>query len=143
MYYILGLVYNNTGKYDDAVSCYTESLKIEENDLVLYAIASAYYKNNDFENSKVYLERVINISKEPTIIENSYLLYGEILFDQKDDRAMDYFNKVIELNDNNSNAYYYRGEIYFQKNEKIKARYEWRKALEIDPSHIRARDRYY
>jgi tetratricopeptide (TPR) repeat protein len=143
LYYILGLVYNNTGKYDEAIKCYNESLKIEENDLVLYAVAVSFFKNNDYENSKRYLEKVINISKEPKIIENSYLLYGEILFSQKDSKAMDYFNKVIEINDNNADAYFYRGEIYFQQNDKIKARYEWRKALEIDPSHIRARNRYY
>jgi tetratricopeptide (TPR) repeat protein len=144
LYYILGLVYSNTGKYKESIENYIESLKIEENDLVLYAISVSYYKNNDLENSKVYLQRVMNISKDPKIRESSFLLMGEILFDQSNfSESLNYFDKVIEINENNSNAYFYRGEIFLKENDKIKARSEWRKALEIDPSHIRARSRYY
>ena len=51
--------------------------------------------------------------------------------------------ELIKLNENNAGAYFYRGEIFYLKNDLIKARSEWRKTLQIDPSHIKAKKRIY
>ena len=92
----------------------------------------------------MHFQKVIVITKELIIKEKSMSYMGEILFQQqKYDEAKVFFDKVIEIDENNANAYYFRGEIFFQENNKVQARSEWRKTLEIDPSHIRARNRYY
>ncbi|OHD13758.1 MAG: hypothetical protein A2086_13505 [Spirochaetes bacterium GWD1_27_9] len=144
LYYILGLNYSYIGNYSEAIKTFTEALNIEESDLTLLAIGVSHFKKGDFENAKIFLEKVIKISNEPKIKEKSLLLMGEILFEQKIyDQAKDYFDKVIEINENNSSAYFYRGEVYFITNNPVKARAEWRKTLEIDPSHIRALKRIY
>ncbi len=144
LFYILGLIYSYLGNYEDSILSFRESLKIEENDLVLLAIGITYHKKSDFENSKNYLAKVMKISKEPKIREKSLQMYGEILFEEKKyEEAVKYFDEVIDLNENNSNAYFFKGEICFINNNPIKARAFWRKTLEIDPSHIRALKRIY
>jgi len=66
------------------------------------------------------------------------------LFEQKNySEAEKYFDKVIDFNDNNASAYFYKGEIYNIDNNMAKARSEWKKTLEIDPSHIKALKRIY
>ncbi|HOV14549.1 MAG TPA: tetratricopeptide repeat protein, partial [Spirochaetota bacterium] len=144
LFYVLGLNYSYLGNYDDAIATFNEALKLEENDLVLLAIGISYYKKSDFENAKNYLTKVMKITKEPKIKEKSFEMFGEILFEQKKyDESEKYFDEVININENNSNAFFFKGEIYFINNNPIKARAFWRKTLEIDPSHIRALKRIY
>lgn len=144
LYYMLGLVYAHVGEYDKSTQIYLEALNYQESEIILLAIANSYLKNNDVDNSKKYLERIISISTNPKIQEKSFLLYGEVLFREKNYKeALKYFNNVIELNENNASAYFYRGEIYYFQNDLVKARSQWRKTIEIDPSHIKALKRIY
>jgi tetratricopeptide (TPR) repeat protein len=142
--FMMGVLYSFTGDYKSAVKIYIEALKIDESDLVLLALSTAYFNDNDFENAKNYLLKIINTSNDPKIKEKSIYLMGEILFKEKKiDEAFDYFNKVIELNENNSSAYFYRGEIFYLQNNIFKARSDWRKTLELNPGNIKARKRLY
>lgn len=142
--YILGLLYSNMGDYKESIKYYLDALKYEESDLLLLAIANSYFKDNDFNNSKIFINKILESSNNNLIIEKCYLLLGIIVYNENDpDLSITYFDKVIELNENNSQAYFYRGEIYYQKNNLIKARAEWRKTLEIDPSYIKAQKRLY
>jgi Tfp pilus assembly protein PilF len=58
-------------------------------------------------------------------------------------KAEDQYMEILKADPNSSDAYYYLGEIYFNMNDPVKARANWRKALMIDPSHYGARLRYY
>lgn len=144
LFYILGLTYSNIGKYEDAIKYYNESLKIEDDVLVTLAIGITYSKNNDFNNAKKFIEKVINTTNEPKIKEKSLFIMGQILFDQQQfNESEKYFQKVIEMNENSANAFFYLGEIFLSYGDKVKARSYWRKTLDIDPSHIRALKRIY
>jgi tetratricopeptide (TPR) repeat protein len=144
LYYVLGLVLSHLGKYDESVKVFSEALGHEESEIVLLAIANSYYKNNDIENAKKYLNRIMNISTDPKIKEKAFFLFGEIAFKEKNySEAKDHFDKVVSLNENNASAYFYLGEIYYLQNDIVKARALWRKTLEIDPSHIMALKRIY
>jgi len=144
LYYILGILYSNLGEYDNAILQFGKANELKESDLTLLAIANTYYKKNDTENATKYLEKVINMAVDPKIKEKSYYLLGLIYFNDKSyDNALLYFNKVIDINDNNESAHFYIGEIYYYYNNIIKARSEWRKTLDIDPSHIKANKRLF
>ncbi|OHD79214.1 MAG: hypothetical protein A2355_06305 [Spirochaetes bacterium RIFOXYB1_FULL_32_8] len=55
------------------------------------------------------------------------------------EKALFTLNSVTELNENNADAFFLRGEIYFiYYKDNIRARSEWRKTLSINPSHIKA-----
>jgi tetratricopeptide (TPR) repeat protein len=144
LYYTLGVLYLYLGKYDDALKILFEASKNDNSDLLSLAIANTFYAKNSIENAKSYLNQLLNRTQDNKIKEKSCLLMGEILFKEKKyDEALEYFNKTIDLNENNPSAYFYRGEIYFIQNNLVKARAEWRKTLEIDPSHIKALKRIY
>lgn len=145
LFYILGLVFSYNGEYDEAIKYFYKALKIKESDYLLLTIGICFYKKNDYENAINLINNVIKISEDPKIRERAYFILGEIYFNQKKySDSLDMFNKVIELNENNSEAYFYRGEIYFlYYNDKVKARAEWRKTLIIDPGYIRALKRIY
>lgn len=142
--YILGLVYSNSGNYQAAVAVFERALTIEESDLVLLALGMNFHKKGDYRQAVNYLERAGKSSKEAKIIEKSLFTIAEIHFQEKEySQALDYLNRVIEMNENNANAFFYRGEIYYLYNNVIKARAEWRKTLALDPSHIQAKTRLY
>ncbi|MCG8572151.1 MAG: tetratricopeptide repeat protein [Spirochaetes bacterium] len=142
--YILGLVYSHTGQYEEAIKVFNISLTKEQSDLVLLAIGINYLKNNQLTEAIEYLKQAVSISKDEKIIEEAYYNIGLILYKEKKySDAIGYFNKVIEVNENNANAFFYRGEIYYFTGDKIKARADWRNTHQIDPSHIKARERIY
>ncbi len=142
--YILGLLNSSIGDYKESIKYFSDALKYEESDLLLLALANSYFKDNNYNNSRVFINKILENSTDNNIIEKCYLLLGMITFNENNlDVAVTYFEKVISLDENNVQAYFYLGEIYYNKNNLIKARAEWRKVLEIDPSHIKARKRLY
>lgn len=144
IHYMLGVVYDKVGDYKNAIKAFSQSLKIEETDILLLAIGRIYYKDNDYENATKYLLRTIQITNNARLKEKALSDLGEMNFNLKRyDLAMDYFDQVLEINDNNANVHFYRGEIYYVYNDKVKARAQWRKASAIDPSHIGALKRLY
>lgn len=144
LYYTLGILYSYLGNYNESVKILIDALKFGEKDILLLAISNSYFYANDFENAKNFLDITVKKAENSKVKEKAYFLYGEILYKEKDyEGSLDYFNRVIDINENNAEAYYYRGEIYYLKNNIIKARAEWRKTIEIDPSHIKALKRIY
>lgn len=142
--YVLGILYSHIGDYEKSITIFTEALSKSESDLLVLALADSYIKNDNYSDALEYLRKLINKSTDPKIIEKSNYLIGEIYFkENKLNDALSYFDKVVELNENNALAYFYRGEIFYKNNNLIKARSEWRKTLQIDPSHIKANKRLY
>lgn len=113
-------------------------------EILILALANAYFKANKFDDAKSYLTNIVKSSKDSKIKERSNFILGELYFQENNfQEALNYFNNVLDINSNNADAYFYRGEIYFKLNNIIKARFDWRKTLEIEPSHIKALKRIY
>lgn len=142
--YLQGVVYSYVGDYDKAIK-YLKKIAAEDvTDYNIMALAFAYFKSNDFENAQDNFKKVIDITLDPGVKEKAYLALGEIYFNNKKyEQSLDCFNAVLDINENNSSAYYFRGEIYYLRSDFVKARNEWRKTLSIDPSHILANKRLY
>lgn len=144
LYYTLSVLYSYMGNYKEALKNLLEALKFGDKDILLLAIGNAYYNISDFDNAKKFLENCISKSTDTRVKIKAYSLLGEIFFKtNKYNDSLECFNKVIELDENIADAYYYRGEIYSKQNKQIQARAEWRKVLEIDPGHIKALKRVY
>lgn len=70
----------------------------QENDLILYAIAKAYYDNNKLDISKEYLEKALNINNEN---EDALVLLGKIYFDENEfDKSKNIFNNFSKTTEN-------------------------------------------
>ncbi len=144
LFFIMSVIYANSGDLKTSIDYLLKSYTIEKNEVVLYSLANNYFKIEDYNKSLLFINELIKSSDNQNIIENSYLLAGEIFFIKNEyDEALSNFDRVISINENNFTAYFYRGEIFAKKNNLVSARAQWRKTLEINPSHIKALNRLY
>lgn len=77
--------------------------------------AELLYLNQDFENTKSDLTKVINSASKKEEKSRAYTLLGTL--EQRNNKgsiALDYFNKAVELNDSNADAFYYRAFVYYE-----------------------------
>jgi tetratricopeptide (TPR) repeat protein len=106
------------------------------------ATAESYIKLGDFNRALQYLTRCIETSRDSLRIQKAHFLSGEIM--QKTgnfSRAEAHYRAVIENGGENAQTRYQLGELYAAQNNVVQARSEWRRALQIDPSHQQARER--
>jgi len=144
IYEYLGLAYSEINQYEQSVEYFIMAAEYSETPLLYLTIAQTYYKMNDKRSSEEYLLRTINSTEDTNLEEKCRFLLAQIYLDSENYiKAIDQFDKVIEDNPQSADAHYQLGVIYDSMNDNIKARAEWRKALQIDPSHYGARLHYY
>jgi tetratricopeptide (TPR) repeat protein len=138
--YVLSLVYSYIGEYEKANQILLRSQDLEKNDLALLSIGINCYRMGKMDEAIKYLQETADVSAQIKNKEKAMFTLGMICFEQgKYEKALHYYDKTIELNENNAEAYFQRGEIYYlYYHDNIKARAQWRKTIEIDPGHLRA-----
>ncbi len=140
----LGLAYGELGMYKKAVYYFLKALSNKPDDMLYLVLGQTYYKMENMSTSEKYLLDALESTHDFSIEQKCRFLLGKIYLDEnKFDKALKQYNKILEKNRNSADAHYYLGEIYSKLNKKVKARAEWRKALEIDPSHYGALLRLY
>jgi len=134
----LGLAYASVGDYRSSVAAFAFVLNSPrgDSDTLLLAIASSYLALGEDESARAYLIRCLEVSKDTRIIFTARLNLGEVLFRQGDIAgAESQYIRVIEESGGNAEAHYRLGEIYTARGETVRGRAEWRRAIQIDPSH--------
>ncbi len=143
-YEYLGLAYSEINQYEESVTYFLKALEKQETALLHLTLAQAFYRLNDKTSAEEHLLRAINKAGEPAIENKSRFLLAQIYTDRNAYlKAEKQYIKILADNPQSADAHYYLGEIYAKMDDSIKARAEWRKALQIDPSHYGARFRYY
>ncbi len=143
-YKYLGMAYGELGMYKNAIGYFLKALAKKPDDMLYLVLGQTYYKMEDSSTSERYLNEALNNTHDFSIEQKSRFLLGKIFLDKNElIKAEDQYNKILEKNRNSADAHYYLGEIYSKLHKKVKARAEWRKALEIDPSHYGALLRLY
>ena len=99
----------------------------------------AYWKTGDLENAQETYEKALSINNEnPALLGNFGNVYLSIFQKTKElnflKKAMELFEKAVELDPNNTPAYYGIGMAYLAARDLDKAIYYWEKALKILPS---------
>ena len=143
-YKYMGLCYSELGFYEDGIEYFLKSIADVKDDMLLLVIGQTYHKLGDNVNSELYLKRAIKLSDDFRVEIKSRFLLGKIYFEEgKLQQAENEYNLILSKDQNSADAYYYLGEIYSKRENTIKARAEWRKALQLDPSHYGALLRLY
>ena len=145
----LGLTYASIRDYRSSVEAFSRYLHspIENNDfspsdMLLLSIATSYIALGEDEIAQAYLVQCLDTSKDSNLVSIAHLNLGEILSRRGDLAGAEaQYIKVIEGGGDNAEARYLLGELYNTKGETIRARAEWRRAIQIDPSHRLARAR--
>ena len=124
------------GFYNDAIDDYQKALELNPN-----------YKEADkaLTDTKNYLD-IHNFINNYSLIENDFGKDSGYYFNKacnfyykgKCKEAIVYYNKAIELDPNNSAAYYNRGSLKINLNEYEEAIKDFNKAIELDHNYLYA-----
>jgi tetratricopeptide (TPR) repeat protein len=140
----LGLCYYELNDFENSILFFKKALKKRTSDILLYKLSDVYYKMEQYKDSEENLIRTLNKTKNPVLEKKSRYLLGNIFIKEKEYlKAENQFNKIVEKNPNEDNAYYLIGNIYEAMGLNVKARSKWRKAIRLNPYHSGARHKLY
>ena len=107
---------------------------------MLYAVAENYTKKGDIKNAQLYLFQTVKTTAD-AVLELRCRNKLAFLFLQEGNMtaAAEQFTAVLEKDANSADAHYGFGLLYELQGDIIKARYEWRKALRLNPLHAETR----
>jgi tetratricopeptide (TPR) repeat protein len=139
----LGLAYAAIGDYRNSVIAFSKALEnAEASPLLLLSIAESYIALGEFENARAYLMMVVNVSVDSSTTFSARLFLAEVLRQLGDHSgAINQLHEIIEETGDNAETRFQLGEIFSQLGDNTRARAEWRRAITLDPAHLRARAR--
>ena len=138
IYEYLGLAYSKLDMSDHAIENFEKSMEVNPSDVLILTLAQEYIKAGNFDKAGYYLDKAG--SDNAVLKEKKLLLQGQRRLGLKEyDKAIEYFDKVLELNPGSADAYYYIGEVYEAKGELQKAKAQWRKAYNLNPDHHKSK----
>jgi serine/threonine protein kinase/Flp pilus assembly protein TadD len=124
-YYSEARKYHLRGESRESIPLYEKAVSIDPEFAMAYrGMAAAYYNIYDFEKSKEFIQKAFELSDRISDRER-YLVQGQFYFQSERtyDKAIEAFNKLVELYPDDNIANNYLGNIY----DSIE---EWDKALE-------------
>jgi tetratricopeptide (TPR) repeat protein len=143
----LGIVYAALRDYQMSVAALTEALnspRMDErlSDALLLSIANSYSAMDDFSMAAAYLTRCIDASKDDVAKRRARFALGDVYFKQEDYLAAEgQYTAILKDFGESAEAHYWLGEINAVRNDMVRARAEWRKAVLLDPAHRSSRSR--
>jgi tetratricopeptide (TPR) repeat protein len=129
-YYWRGFEYSKKKNYDSAIADFTQAIRINQND------ANAYYSRGGAYSQKGMVDRAIEDYTAGLRITPSsgyYNILGKVYYDKgMYDRAIENYTAALRLYSENTEVYVWRGNAYWMKGDKTRARADWSKARELD-----------
>ena len=139
----LGLAYASIGDYRSSVIAFAEALEVTRpSELLLFHIAESYVGLGELYKARAYLMRSISVSMDSRVTIRARLFLSDVLRMLEDfDGASAQLMNIMEETGENAEARFRLGELHSQRGDVVRARAEWRLALNIDPAHLGARAR--
>ena len=138
--YTAGYLLTELGRYPEAIQFYMKSLAIRPTAEAYTFLGWTYGHLGVYEHAIEYAEKAIRTDPE---YGNPYNDIGVYLIEQgKEDEAIPYLEKAKRAKRYccYQFPYFNLGRIYIKKKQYEKAREEFKKSLEIDPSYLPARE---
>ena len=151
LYYVLGKAYNYKGEsYADLSVKYLEmarDLSYNAEDIPEY-LGLAYVAMGDYRSSVAAFAEALAAQStrgddRPSGILLLYIARSYFALEEFD-QARAYLQRCIDVSPDSRNiaeAYYQLGELYVRQGDAVRARAEWRLAINADPEHREARRR--
>jgi tetratricopeptide (TPR) repeat protein len=100
---------------------------------VFYNGAEKNMKDEQFKKAIEFIEEAEEV-EDSNYKAMSYVLHGRIYMKKdEEEKALQYFDKAIDFDENNAEAYLYSGEIFTNKNKFDKAVFNLKEAISIKP----------
>jgi len=133
-YYLKGLIYQTNGNYNEAITQYTSAININSSVSNYYNnIGGCYFslKEIDAAINNFYSALKIDSSNLDAVINYSKLIAE---YKNKNDEALFLLNQVIDIESDNSEAYFIKGNILKNQLKFSESIKEYNKAINFNPS---------
>lgn len=137
----MGLVYNGTGRYEEAVQEFQRALTLDSvSHEAILGMAKAYVALNEIEQAEAIFLRVIEKKPDYWRDYDSWLCYFDLAFfylrQGRNEDAAKPLQKVVTLLPDNVLAYDNLGALYFYLERWTDASKMWERALQIGPTYV-------
>ena len=139
---ICGDVFYELGKYEEALTYYKKAEKIEDDDVdVLLKVADAlHHLDRKDESYEYYEEAVDEADDDDELAIKADLRFAEAYIREMNlPKATIYIDRAKDIDDENTNVYLTKGNMYFKKAVYELSKNEYLTALKLDPENIDAR----
>ncbi|TVQ25572.1 MAG: tetratricopeptide repeat protein [Spirochaetaceae bacterium] len=139
VYEFLGLSYERLYDRDRAINNLLLAADRAPRDISFLAVAERLVENNQASEALPHLHRVISESDEPRLVHQARFILGQIeLSEARYEQAEEQFQAVLQDDPNSADAHFYLGELFDAMGDGVRARAQWRNALQIDSGHAAA-----
>lgn len=136
----MGIISTWKKDYAKAATFFERALQQNASDIVMMSAAVSYRELGNLEKATELLKKILENAADPKIRSRAMLMLGQEYLRQRSFRdAEGMFQKVIEQDPLNADAWYGLGLVYADNKDTLRARSAFRKAVQIDPNHIDAR----
>lgn len=119
--------------YEKAVKIYTEAIKKTQRDELFYhKIADICIKKEEPETAIDCYKRAFDANPNNREILIKLATVNQTFFPENIDETIDYYNRLLEIESDNSQIYYELGHLYLKKCDKVHAISAFNLALEKD-----------
>jgi tetratricopeptide (TPR) repeat protein len=134
VYFYRGKTYHSSKDYDQALSDYTEAIRINQNDIYTYNGRGNVYRNKkQYDLAFADYNRAIQIDPNYAM---AYINRGNVYWDKKQyDLAFADYNHAIQIHPDYAIAYSNRGNAYNDKKQYDLAIADYSRAIQIDPDY--------
>ena len=137
-----GMAAEALGDHEKAIESFAQALIHDPSDLLLFTLARNYRALNDSDKAKQYLTETVRTTHDELLELKSRYELGMILHQEgNSDEAEKEFTAILEKDPNYADAHYGLGVVYESREDMIKARAAWRRALRLDPMHEQSREK--
>lgn len=119
--------------YEMAMRVYDQAIrKTQRDELFYHKIADICVKSNNMDAAVQCYKRALEASPYNRDLLIKLATVTQTFFPENIDDAIDYYNKLLEVDTENSQIYYELGHLYLKKEDKIHAVVAFKLALEKD-----------
>jgi len=140
----LGLAYSQIGYYQESHEYFLQANQTNPSDLLTWTLGQTAHLMEEYEMALGYLNTVADSTQDLPLRTKALFLMADIHMAQEDlESAELLYNRILEMNPNSADAYYYLGEIWRLRGNNERARAEWRRAYRIDHLHVNVNQRLF
>lgn len=135
-----GLTLNELKEFDKAIICFSKAYELDKSDmLTLIDRGTTYLYLNNIEKAKQDFKYILLSTAKDKSVETSYYYLGRISMQEGNyDKAIDYFDSLIELNTTDFETYYLRGVAKGNKMDFEGSIADYDKAITYNPKYMEA-----
>ncbi len=133
----LGIVLNELGEYQKAISSYVKAIQIQPNYAAAhYNLGNTLKKLGEYQKAMSSYERAIQI--QPNYVDAHYNLGNTLKELGEHQKAMSSYERAIQINSNHVDAHNNLGLAFYALGEHQKAMSSYEKAIQIQPNYAGA-----